>query len=75
MDKALNDGFSFADKNQKPLRMSRMQIAKQAVAILSLILVMIMSKRCSLFFHKPRSFVGKELNDTKIKGVPKKFPL
>ena len=29
--------YVFPDKNQKPLRMSRMQITKQAVAILSLI--------------------------------------
>ena len=27
--------YVFPDKNQKPLRMSRMQITKQAVAILS----------------------------------------
>ena len=31
--------YVFPDKNQKPLRMSRMQITKQAVVILSLILV------------------------------------
>ena len=29
--------YVFPDKNQKPLRMCRMQIAKQAVTILSLI--------------------------------------
>ena len=32
--------YVFPDKNQTPLRISRMQITKQGVAILSLILVM-----------------------------------
>ena len=32
--------YVFSDKNQTPLRISRMQITKQGVAILSLILVM-----------------------------------
>ena len=37
ISKKMFASYVFRDKNQKPLRMSRMQITKQAVAILSLI--------------------------------------
>ena len=55
--------YVFPDKNQKPLRMCRMQISKQAVAILSLISgnVIIYSSRVVNYFRSAcsvkRSFI------------------